>query len=131
MSIFDQLPFILLMLFSASLSGAIAVRAYRSRRKVARAASFSMMALFGSLWMILVTLDSLLTSLPWREFLWWLIPLVILSTLMGLLFFSLEFSLRLNELQEQFYIQRSPSLSWLPAFRSPIPCTTRCGRLRS
>ena len=76
------------MLFSALASGLIAMRAYRSRRRVARALSISTMALCGSLWMILVTLESLLSSLTWREMLWWLIPLAILSTLIGLLFFS-------------------------------------------
>jgi diguanylate cyclase (GGDEF)-like protein len=48
--------------------------------------------------MILVTLDSLITNLAWREVLWRLIPLAILNTLMGLLFFSLEFSLRLKQI---------------------------------
>ena len=94
----DQLPYILLMLFSALASGLIAMRTYRARRRVARALSFSTMALCGSLWMILVTLESLLSSLTWREMLWWLIPLAILSTLIGLLFFSLEFSLRLKRI---------------------------------
>lgn len=96
MTILDQLPYILLILFSASVSGFVAIRAYRSRRKVARAASFSMMALCGSVWMILVTLETLITSLAWREVLWRLIPFVILSTLIGLFYFSLEFSLRLK-----------------------------------
>lgn len=93
---FERLPYSLLMFCAAAVCAFVALRAYRSRRKVARAAPFTMMASAGSLWMILVTLDTLISSLAWREILWWLIPFVILCTLTGLLFFSLEFSLRLK-----------------------------------
>ena len=44
----------------------------------------------------LVALDNLITSLAWREVLWWLIPFAIYNALMALFNFSLEFSLRLK-----------------------------------
>ena len=97
MTFFDRLPYILVMFFSALLSGGIAFLAYRSRRNVARAASFAMMAACGALWMILVTLDTITTSLALKEVLWWLIPFALLNTLMALFYFSLEFSLRLKK----------------------------------
>jgi diguanylate cyclase (GGDEF)-like protein len=97
MIILDRLPYLLLMIFSAIGCGAIAIRAYWLRRKVARAASFSMMAICASIWMLMVALDTITTDLAWREVLWGLIPVAILNTLIGLFFFSLEFSLRLSQ----------------------------------
>jgi diguanylate cyclase (GGDEF)-like protein len=96
MTIFDRLPYILLMIVSAFVSAVVAFRAYKSRRKVTRADSFAMMAICASVWMVLVALDTLSTSLAWKEILWGLIPFAILNTLIGLFFFSLEFSLRLK-----------------------------------
>ena len=98
MTLVDRLPYFLLMIFSALGCAAIAVRAYWSRRKVARAASFSVMAGFASAWMFMVALDTFTTSLALREVLWGLIPVAILNTLIGLFFFSLEFSLRLSQI---------------------------------
>lgn len=93
---FDRLPYILLMFLAAAVCAFVAQRAFRSRRKVARAAPFTMMAGAGSVWMILVTLDTLVSNLVWKEILWCLIPFAILCSLTGLFFFSLEFSLRLK-----------------------------------
>ena len=95
MIILDRLPYTFLMILAAAVSGFIALRAYRSRRKVARAKPFAMMATCGSAWMISVALEMLTTSLAWREILWTFIPFFILCTLAGLLFFSMEFSFRL------------------------------------
>ncbi|HEX7555836.1 MAG TPA: histidine kinase N-terminal 7TM domain-containing protein, partial [Leptolinea sp.] len=97
MTILDRLPFFLLMTFSALGCAAIAIFAYTSRRKVVRAASFSLMAVFASFWMVLVTLDMITTSLTLKEVLWELIPVAIIMGLNGLFFFSLEFSLRLPQ----------------------------------
>ncbi|HEY3312848.1 MAG TPA: diguanylate cyclase [Anaerolineales bacterium] len=97
MTIYERLPYMVVMILSALLSGRIALIAYRSRRKVARAASFAMMASAGVLWILFVTLDMATSSLAIKELLWCLIPFAILNTLMALFFFSLEFSLRLKK----------------------------------
>ena len=94
--IYERGPYVLLMLIAASISGVIALRAYQSRRKVTRAASFAMMAACSSLWMLFATLDTISTQLWLKEILWRVIPIMVLSTLTGLFFFSLEFSLRLK-----------------------------------
>lgn len=94
----DRLPYAILMFFATSICGAIAVRAFRSRRKVARAVSFSMMALCASFWMAFLTMEMFASNLVVKEILWRLIHFAILTTLMGLLFFSMEFSLRLKQI---------------------------------
>jgi len=94
----DRFPYVVLMLFATTTCAVISVRALRSRRKVARAASFSMMAMAASFWMLLLTVDLLTSSLFIKEILWRLIPFAILGTLLGLLFFSMEFSLRLKRI---------------------------------
>ncbi|MCX6080932.1 MAG: diguanylate cyclase [Chloroflexi bacterium] len=108
MTILDRIPYTLLMILSATISGVIALRAYQSRRKVARAASFSMMAACGSLWMLLVTLDTFSASLFLKEILWRLMPFAILNTLTALFFFSLEFSLRLKSVPRAVLISVLP-----------------------
>ncbi len=93
----DQLPYIVLMIFSSLVSVFSAVRVLRSRRKVTRANSFAMMAICAAVWMLLTTLALIIPYLTWKEVLWALIPFAILTSLTGLFFFSLEFSLRLRK----------------------------------
>ncbi len=97
MTFVDQLPYVLLMIFSVLVSGGSAVRVYRLRRKVARAKSFIMMAICAAAWMLLTSLSILISNLAWKQVLWALIPFAILNALIGLFFFSLEFSLRLSK----------------------------------
>jgi diguanylate cyclase (GGDEF)-like protein len=54
------------------------------------------MAISGSIWMMATLFESLATSLFWKEVWWVVIPIAILNTLLGLFFFSFEFSLRLQ-----------------------------------
>ncbi len=98
MTFLYRLPYVSLILLSALICAGMALRAYRSRRSVARALAFSWMAIFCAVWMILVALDNLIFNLAWRQILWWLIPLAILSTTISLFFFALEFSLRLRRI---------------------------------
>jgi len=95
MELSERLPYVLLMILSATISMVVAILAFRSRRKVARAMPFAIMALYGSAWMVLVSFETLATNLALKELLWGLIPFFILCTLAGLFFFSLEFSFRL------------------------------------
>jgi hypothetical protein len=92
----DRLPYILIMSAAVLICASIAVRAFQARRKIARAASFSMMALFGAFWMLMVLFDITANSLAWKEIWWRLIPFGILNTLMALLYFSLQYSLHLE-----------------------------------
>jgi diguanylate cyclase (GGDEF)-like protein len=92
----NRLPMNLLMVFAALISLAVAVGAYRSRSKVSRAGSFAVMAISGAAWMMGTVFDDLATSLFWKEIWWVVTTFAILNTLMGLFFFSLEFSLRLQ-----------------------------------
>ncbi len=93
----SRLPYILLMICSVAVCLFVAQRAYHSRRKVARAASFTTMAIAGAFWMLVATLEASITTLVWKEVFWRLIPFAILCTLTGLFFFTLEFSLRLKK----------------------------------
>ena len=97
MTIVEQLPYIVLMIFSSLVSMVSAVSVFRSRRKVTRANSFAMMAICAAVWMLLTTLALIVPNLAWKEVLWALIPFAILTSLTGLFFFSLEFSLRLRK----------------------------------
>jgi diguanylate cyclase (GGDEF)-like protein len=92
----NRLPMILLMVFAALICIVAAVGAYRSRSKVSRSGSFAVMAISGAAWMMGTVFDDLATSLFWKEIWWVLTTFAILNTLMGLFFFSLEFSLRLQ-----------------------------------
>ena len=96
MSTTERLPYIVLLITATVACGAIAFRAYKARRKVARANSFTLMAVGGSFWMLLILLDLLSTNLFWKQVWWSLIPFAIFNTLMALMFFSLEYSLRLK-----------------------------------
>ena len=92
----DRMLYVLLMFLSASISMVLAILAFRSQRNVPRTKPFAMMALGGSAWMVSVALDMLTNNLVFKSILWWLIPLFILITLIGLFIFSLEFSLHLD-----------------------------------
>jgi hypothetical protein len=100
----NRLPFDLLIAFAALICLVIAGVAYRSRGKVSRASSFTVMAICGSVWMMATLFDSLATSLFWKEVWWVVIPFAILNTLMGLFFFSLEYSLRLQRVPRGYFI---------------------------
>jgi diguanylate cyclase (GGDEF)-like protein len=83
------------MVFAALICLVVAGVAYRSHSKVSRAGSFTIMALSGATWMLGTLFGSLATTLFWKEIWWVVTPFAILNTVMGLFFFSLEFSLRL------------------------------------
>jgi diguanylate cyclase (GGDEF)-like protein/PAS domain S-box-containing protein len=91
-----RLVYIVLVVLAGAVSASIALRAYRARSQVARAGPFALMALSGACWMLLVALDNLLAGLFWNQVVWSLFPFAIMSTLLGLFYFSLEFSLRLK-----------------------------------
>ncbi len=94
----DRLPYVILMIFATVVCAAISVFTFQSRRKVARAASFSMMAICASFWMILLTADLLASGLFIKEILWRLTPFAMLNTLLGLFFFSMQFSFRMKRI---------------------------------
>ena len=77
----ERIPYFLLMIFAAAISIFVAILAFRSRRKVARAKPFALMALSGSAWMIFVSMDIITGSHAWKDILCWLIPFAILCTI--------------------------------------------------
>jgi diguanylate cyclase (GGDEF)-like protein len=100
----EKTPYVLMMILSASISSAIAIRAYNSRREVVRAIPFAIMAAMCSFWMIVVTINTFTNDLGLKEVTWSLIPLAIFGTLIGLFFFSLEFSLRLTKVSNSIMV---------------------------
>jgi diguanylate cyclase (GGDEF)-like protein len=117
----DQLPYSILMLLATTVCIAIAVRVYRSRRKVARANPFTMMAIFASSWMAILTAGMITTNLVVKEILWGLIHFAILNTLLGLLFFSMEFSLRLKRIPKVILYVSIAAVLAVTAFSATNP----------
>jgi diguanylate cyclase (GGDEF)-like protein/PAS domain S-box-containing protein len=97
MNILERIPYVILMFFSASVSMVLAILALRSRRNVPIAKPFAMMSFCGSLWMVSASLDMLTNNLIFKSILWAIIPFLILSTLIGLFIFSMEFCFKLKQ----------------------------------